>query len=195
MTQWHDRRYLVPGAYPQMICAESEIARPTLSATEREALAFLMPLSGDYPDIVPWFCSKVVPGLRIGTRTLLPIEREGRLVGLGIGKREEAERKICTVRVAPSHMGRGIGLRIFDGLLKWLNVDKPHLTVSEGKLAAFERIFDWYGFDLTSVRSGVYIPNSSELGYNELKSTLDNKGLAQSWPDSLHDSVKLKPLG
>jgi hypothetical protein len=68
---------------------------------ERRVLAFLLPLSADYPGIDRWFVLKVVPGLRRGTRYLLPMERDGELVGLGIAKKEEDERKICTVRVAP----------------------------------------------------------------------------------------------
>lgn len=138
-----------------------------LSPTESEALAFLLPLSQDYPGIAIWYRDKVVPGLRDGTRHLLRIERDGVLAGLGIAKNEDIERKICTVRVAPAFANRGIGVRIFDGLLKWLDDDQPHLTVTEYKLPLFERIFDYYGFQLNSVRAGHYVPNAVELGYNE----------------------------
>jgi GNAT superfamily N-acetyltransferase len=138
-----------------------------LTDAEARALAFLLPLSADYPGIARWYTKKVVPGLRCGTRMLLPIEREGALVGLGIAKNEPNERKICTVRVAPSHIGRGIGVRLFEGLLKWLDDDRPHLTVSDSKLPQFERIFDYYGFNITSARRGVYVPCAVELGYNE----------------------------
>ncbi|TGX55233.1 GNAT family N-acetyltransferase [Sphingomonas gei] len=126
-----------------------------------------MPLSDDYPGIDCWFRRKVVPGLRSGTRFLLPVERDGRLVGLGIAKNELDERKICTVRVSPHYSGRGVGVRLFDGLLKWLDDDRPHLTVSATKLPVFERIFDHYGFDVTSAHEGLYTPRAVELGYNE----------------------------
>lgn len=138
---------------------------------EREALSFLLPLSEDYPGIDVWYTGKVVPGLRSGTRTLLRVERDGELVGLGIAKNEPEERKICTVRVAPSFTGRGVGVRIFDHLLKWLDCDRPHLTVSSVKLPLFERIFDYYGFMETSYQPGRYIPTACELGYNEFTVT------------------------
>lgn len=138
-----------------------------LSQSELEALEFLVPLSGDYPGIEKWFVTKVVPGLRVGTRTILRVERHHSLVGLGIAKNEEDEKKICTVRVDPTYVGRGTGVRIFDGLLKWLDVDQPHLSVSEGKLPLFERIFDYYGFAHTSIVRGLYVPHQSEHGYNE----------------------------
>lgn len=83
------------------------------------------------------------------------------------GQVQPDEQKICTVRVAPSHIGRGIGIRIFDALLRWLDVDRPHLTISEAKLPAFERIFDYYGFMITSIHKGLYVPHSCELAYNE----------------------------
>jgi acetyltransferase (GNAT) family protein len=142
-----------------------------LHDTESEALAFLLPLSPDYPNIEQWFRTKVVPGLRNNSRILIRVERHGQLMGLAIGKREPGEKKICTVRVAPRYFGRGIGVRLFDGVLRWLDDDKPHLTVSEGKMPAFERIFDFYGFDLTSVRRGLYQPDASEFAYNEAKAT------------------------
>ena len=149
-----------------------------LSAMEAEALAFLLPLSEDYPGIEAWYRAKVVPGLRTGTRTLKRVERDGRLIGLGIAKTELGEFKICSVRVDPTYANRGVGVRIFDGLLKWLNVDRPFLTVSAGKLPKFERIFSYYGFNVTSVYKGLYVPHSCELGYNEARPALSASELA-----------------
>ncbi|APO67509.1 hypothetical protein IE4872_CH01888 [Rhizobium gallicum] len=140
---------------------------PDLRPQEAEALRFLLPLSADYPGIESWYLKKVVPGLRTGERYLQLVERDGHLVGLGIAKNDGTEKKICTVRVAPEHFGRGTGVRIFDHLLRWLNDDRPHLTVSEEKLPAFERIFDYYGFSETSQRNGLYLPGRFEIGFNE----------------------------
>lgn len=146
-----------------------------LAPVEREALAFLLPLSHDYPNIENWFRLKVVPGLRAGARTLICVERHGSVVGVGIGKYEPEERKICTVRVAPSYFGRGIGPRLFDSLLHWLETDQPHLTISERKLPAFERIFERYGFKCSSSRANLYIPGVTELSYNEPPPQLDTE--------------------
>ncbi|MBF0375057.1 MAG: N-acetyltransferase, partial [Alphaproteobacteria bacterium] len=62
---------------------------------EREALAFVLPLSPDYPGIERWFADTVVPGLRAETRRLVRIERHGRIAALGIAKDEGGEAKIC----------------------------------------------------------------------------------------------------
>lgn len=142
----------------------------TISPREREALAFLLPLSADYPGFENWYLTRVVPGLRSQTRQLVRIERDGRLIGVGIGKKDETESKICTVRIAQSHFGRGLGLRVFDALLDWLGTDRPHLTVSERKLPVFDRIFQYYRFQMTSAHTGLYVRDTVELAYNELES-------------------------
>lgn len=144
-----------------------ELNSEDLLPNEAAALHFLLPLSQDYPGIEQWYRTKVIPGVRNGTRVLVNIERQGDLVGLGIAKNEGGEHKICTVRVAPEHSGRGVGPRIFDTLLHWLDDDMPHLTVSEGRLPLFQRIFDYYGFGKTSTKAGLYVPGSIEVGFND----------------------------
>ncbi|MCQ1855374.1 GNAT family N-acetyltransferase [Neorhizobium galegae] len=156
---------------------------PTLELhpSEEEVLHFLLPLSADYPGIENWFRRKVVPGLRVQERYIHRVERDGHLIGVGIAKNGPTEKKICTVRVLPEHFGRGAGVRIFDHLLRWLDDDRPHLTVSEGKLPAFERIFDHYGFSETSQRNGLYVPGRFEFGFNE-NATAVNEGDARQPP-------------
>lgn len=151
--------------------AESRLGRVgnslPLSAGELEALAFLLPISPQYPGIGGWFFSRVVPGLGNGTRRLVRVERHGQLVALGIGKLELGERKICTVRVAPEYAGRGLGIRVFDSLMEWMGTARPHATVSEDRMHEFESIFLYYGFRLTSTARGKYRPGKVEYLFNE----------------------------
>ena len=72
---------------------DARTGHSALKPCEAEALAFILPLSTDYPEIERWYREKVVPGLRDGTRTLVRVERGDDLVGLGIGKIEGGERK------------------------------------------------------------------------------------------------------
>jgi GNAT superfamily N-acetyltransferase len=144
-----------------------------LRLQELEVLSFILPLSRDYPGIEKWFLKKVAPGMRAGSRFILPVHRYGKIVAVGIAKNDGLEKKICTVRVAPTYEGRGLGVRVFDGLLRWLNTDRPSLTVSERNLSKYSRLFDYYGFMETSATRGVYLPHSLEHGFNEsLKSRL-----------------------
>jgi hypothetical protein len=137
------------------------------SPLEKEILAALRPLSPDYPGIENWFLTKVIPGIDQGTRKIIRIERDNQLAALGIAKKEEGELKICTVRVMPRFTGRGLGLNVFDALLGWLETNRPHLTVSESRHSSFERILHHYGFKLTSVIRGLYLPGEVEYLYNE----------------------------
>lgn len=133
---------------------------------ELAALQFVNSLSSDYPQIEVWFRTKVVPGLRVGTRKIIRVERNSTLIGIGIAKKEE-ERKLCTVRIEPAYFGRGFALKIFDECLRWLETDKPHLTVSDTKLPAFAKIFEHYGFVRTSSKVGRYSVGITEHAYNE----------------------------
>lgn len=143
-----------------------------LNAGERQNLSFLLDLSFDYPGIENWYRARVLPGVKAGTRLVLPIHRDGSLAALGIAKKEPGELKICTIRVAPSYQGRGVGVRLFEPLMCWLGTAKPHLTVSRARYPAFQRIFDWYGFQLTSVVNGLYLPGEPEYLFNEPNSPL-----------------------
>ena len=142
-----------------------------LLARLRMAYAFLAPLSSDYPGFDHWFWTKVVPGTKTGSRCILMLERDGAVVALGIGKRHETERKICTVRVAPEMVNRGMGPRMFDHLLRWLETDLPHLTVGDRKLGQFERIFDRYGFTCTASIDGRYARGRVEHSFNGEENT------------------------
>lgn len=149
--------------------ADRHLHRPAviLNVAEREILEFLLPLSPDYPGIKDWFVGNVVPGLRRRSRTVVRIDRGGRIVALGIAKAEDGEAKICTVRIAPDFVGRGLGIRVFDELMNWLGTDQPLATVSEVRLDDFSRIFNYYKFRLTSIRNGLYVPGRAEYLFNE----------------------------
>lgn len=137
----------------------------------REVFEFLHPLSDAYPNIGQWYMGKVVPGWGV-TRHVTIIRRHGDIAALGIAKDEHGEKKICTVRVAPVYEGRGMGIRVMDQLMEWLNTDAPLATVSEEKMPDFDKIFTKYGFQLTSVVNGLYRPNSIEYMFNECSSPL-----------------------
>ena len=74
-----------------------------------DSIKFLLPLSESYPEIEHWFKAKVIPGLYNETRKLFIKRRNGRIAALAIAKKTQSERKICTVRVAPEYIGKGLG--------------------------------------------------------------------------------------
>ncbi len=140
----------------------------------RESYLFLRPLSADYPAFREWYWSQVACGVVDGSRRIVRIERYGELRAVGIAKSDGVERKICTVRVAPDFANRGHGVRLFENLLRWLDTDRPHLSVGQAKLQQFERIFDHYGFVLTKSITDRYRKGMIEHSYNGEESTLTN---------------------
>lgn len=141
-------------------------------ARHQDAMDFLHALSGTYPGIETWFTQKVIPGLSRGTRHIVRVERDDKLVGVGIAKNEDGEQKLCTIRVHPSFQNRGIGIRIIDELLEWLNTEYPLVTVCEEHIGAFNKIFAHYGFVVTSVSMDLYRPGKAEFIFNEPSSPL-----------------------
>lgn len=146
---------------------ESNIEKSYLDKDEAESLDFLSCLSGGYPGIDGWFINKVVPGLSNGTRKLFIYRRDEKVVALCIAKKSETELKVCTVRVIPEYAGKGLGIKLFKDAMNWLETDKPHLTVSEERLSDFTRIFEYFGYKLTSTHNGLYLPGKVEYFYNE----------------------------
>lgn len=128
-----------------------------------EALAHL---SDDYPDFENWYWNKVVPGYFSGDRSIL-VYRQGQcLTGVAILKRNFSERKICTVWVAPEFENRGVGFRLFKASFAALACKYPLASVSDARLPKFQKIFDFFGFELTQKLVGVYRPNSTEYVFN-----------------------------
>lgn len=145
--------------------ANAKAASPSID--HREILDFLISMSVDYPGICDWYLKKVVPGLRIGSRKVIQIRNDGKLVAIGIGKKIPSESKICTIRVCPEYAGRGFGGQLFEMLIEWLGVERPLITVAAEKSPCFAKIFKTYGFKLTSAQNGIYVPGKVELFYNE----------------------------
>lgn len=131
------------------------------------ALPMLRSLDDLYPDFGNWFINRVIPGVVLGTDTLLLAKDQGRLVGVAIGKKTAAETKLRCVRVLPKYQNTGLGVRLVDRMLETLECDKPHCTVAEELLHTYSRLFvQRYGFRLSQVIKGAYRPKKLEYVFN-----------------------------
>lgn len=151
--------------------ALAELKYEVLSQSElREILEFLKPVSLEYPNFERWFVDKILPGLALNTRKIFKVRHGNQLVAIGIAKNENGEKKICTVRVASEFQRRGYGTGIVNEMKEWLDCEFPLISVSEGKLPQFKRIFDLLQFKLTSTRQGLYRDGKVEYYFNEKRS-------------------------
>lgn len=119
-----------------------------------------------YPEFDLWLEGKVVPGLFSGDRAMLVEYRRGQLAGFAIVKDDGIEKKLCCLRVLDGFQNTGLGLRLFDRAFDELNTEKPLLSVAEERLEAFQKIFDYYGFEFSQEYRGRYRVGRTEYAFN-----------------------------
>ena len=161
---------------PALICTARRLPIVKLSPGDLvESYTFVRRLEGYYPGFRSWFAKKVYPGCHLGTRAAFACLNEmQQLVGIAIVKREKGEQKICTLFVEPSYAGRGIGTRLLNTSVTWLEDLSPIITVDESRLGSFGKILTANGFRVTSRILDLYSVGRIEYIFNEKQtSTID----------------------
>lgn len=134
--------------------------------TQLDIFSFLVEASKYYPSFHEWYFNKVVPDIQSGNRKIISEIRDGKIAGIAILKDTKEEKKICTLRISPDFQNRGIGVRLFKKSFDVLQTNTPFLTVSEEKLPEFQKIFDYFNFELTSIDDGKYRYGKKEYIFN-----------------------------
>ena len=128
-----------------------------------------------YPGFEFWYVNKCMPGILLGTDALIVAREHDHVVGVALGKRRDDEVKLRCIRVVPSHQNRGTGLHLIDHMLRELDCDKPHCTVSEEMVHQYSRAFvNHYKFDLARVDKGLYRRNKLEYVFNASEKFADS---------------------
>lgn len=125
----------------------------------------LLAVSGLYPDFVQWYQNKVEPGLLSRERKILLRASQGRLAGLAVLKIAE-ERKLCCLRVLPEFQGTGVGVRLFKHAFEVLGTEHPLLSVADQRLPVFDKVFEYFGFQIGAEYADLYRANSVEYSFN-----------------------------
>ena len=118
-----------------------------------------------YPNFHNWYYSKVLPDILLNKREFIFEYRNDSIVGLSLVKYDE--KKLCTLKIFEESQNRGFGLKLFEKSFEKLGTNKPFLTVSEEKYEEFKKLFNYYKFELTSVKSGLYRSGKLEYFFNE----------------------------
>jgi hypothetical protein len=129
------------------------------------AKSHLLEVSGLYPGFVRWYQSKVEPGLLSGKRKIILRASHGRLAGLAVVKMAE-ERKLCCLRVLPAFQGTGVGVRLFKHAFEVLGTEHPLLSVADQRLPIFDKVFEYFGFEVGAEYPDLYRANSVEYSFN-----------------------------
>lgn len=114
-----------------------------------------------------WYWKKVVPDILTGTRDVIIITFNEEVVGVAIVKKEDDERKLCTVYVEPNYRNREITTKLLEEAFSFLGTTKPLISIGEEKLDMFQCIIKKYNWEKTQVLpKGNYNENSREIVFN-----------------------------
>ena len=128
----------------------------------------LSSLSTFYPTFDKWYFEKVYAGLYNGERKILLHYLGNNLAGIAILKSTSYEKKLCCLRVTPSFYGSGVGLKLFSESFKYLETERPLLSVSEEQLPIFHRIFNHFSFEIGDEYRDLYRKKKNEISFNGL---------------------------
>lgn len=123
----------------------------------------------DYPNHRNWYINKQFPGIFGEQRNILFArnpENPDEIISMACLKKDEEEKKICTIYVSEKCRGLGIGTAIIEESMKWLGTRKPLITIADYKLGMFEPIIRKYNWELVESVSGLYNDNYQELCFN-----------------------------
>lgn len=123
---------------------------------------FIVP---DYPYHFEWYFTKTVPAIFSGNRDIFAAIYEGKVVGVLIAKKDKEEKKICTLWVDKNMRNKHIATLLLESSFKFLETNKPLITIADYKLNLFLGIITKYGWEETQRLKGYY-NDSTEIVFN-----------------------------
>lgn len=123
-------------------------------------------LKEDYPDFYKWYYDQVRDGILNGNREIIFTIAKDYIAGVAILKKEQNEKKICTLRVFDNFQHNGIGKKLVLGSFDYLHTYKPLITVSSHREYQFRRLFNYFGFKKGSELSNYYSFGKKEITFN-----------------------------
>lgn len=80
------------------------------------------------------------------------ISENNEIVGVSSLKKSE-ENKICTFYIKDDYRKEGLGSKLLEQSLKYLETEKPVINFSQNKFDMFKNFVDKYNWKLTSTKS------------------------------------------
>lgn len=124
-------------------------------------------LNGTYPGYKEWFYEKQINGCLTPNRNIIFIKNEkDEIIALSCLKKDDEEKKICTLFVSDEYRKQGLGSILFEESIKFLETTKPLVTFTEDKLPMFEKMIIKYDWELTEIVDGIYQDGTREFCFN-----------------------------
>ena len=135
---------------------------------EADIFASIGHIEATYPGFDNWLHSKVLPGIRDGSRRAMAVIVDHQVQAIAIAKKTEIERKLCTLWVDPSVRTCGYANELAIDAFDWLGTNTPLFTVPDTRIVEFGTLLSRWGFTLTQVVDGAYRPGCPEFVFNGL---------------------------
>lgn len=124
-------------------------------------------LQKDYPLRLQWYWQKVVPDIFCSVREIFIATKYNEIIGIAILKKENKEKKICTLLVDENYRRQGIANQLLRESFLYLGTSKPLISIPEYKVNQFSKIIKKYGWKETQVlEKGYYSNLSKEIVFN-----------------------------
>lgn len=105
-------------------------------------------ITKDYEHLLEWYWSKSVPWIFKNQMEFFIALDENSIVGVTIVKKENKERKICTLFVKPEYSNQGIGSTLLQSAFDYLGTTRPVITFSDYKLPEFQPLIQKYNWEI-----------------------------------------------
>lgn len=128
---------------------------------------FLKTLVFEYPFFGEWYKKLFLLDNNLNEgREIIICQYKNEISGVAILKRNSEECKICTLRVAKRYQNNGIGKKLVEFSIEWLENDKPLITLHRSKQKEFASLLKYFNFKLEQETWGYYNIFSTEIAYN-----------------------------
>lgn len=121
----------------------------------------------DYPKHKKWFYDKFVKELDGKKREIIFAIKDNNIVGTTFLKKDQSEKKICTIFVKEAFRNNGIGKLLLKESFKFLETEQPLITMPDYKEACFIKIINKYNWKKTQSIASLYSDNI-EIVFNGL---------------------------
>lgn len=137
------------------------------SKLAHEAYIITDSLCREYPNYFEWYWTKELPRVLNNKGEIIICTINNNVVGVAFLKKDNTERKICTLLVIEKYRGKHIATKILEKSFEYLGTTKPLATIAEYKFPMYEKIIQKYNWKLTQkIGKGHYNNISGELVYN-----------------------------
>lgn len=145
----------------------SSLSREIKKIYKNEIYKFLGRLIFEYHGFSKWYSDLFLESAELkSNREIIICENELKIAGIAILKKDKEEKKICTLRVAKEFQHQGIGHQLVEMCMQELCTEKPMITLHQNKLNQFEKLLEYYNFELEQTQKHYYSIFSTELVFN-----------------------------